>query len=396
MPGPWSRTVSSPSRSVTSTVRRRAVLGRVVEQVGDRAVEPAAHAVDDRRLQVGRRTARPGACRAARSTAAATSSSSRSASRLGDRLLLAREVDEVGDEQRQLLELGDHVRAQRARGRPAASPPRPEHLEVGAQRRQRRAQLVRRVGDELALRALGAVQRLEHRVERAREPRQLVVARRARSGASGRACGRRARRRRSARPPGLTAVRVASRASASAAATPSSTIAPSPSRSVAERGVDLVERPRDLQRAAVRRCASCRRAGGARRARRRRRTASRSPVATACSSLAGSSSSGRSPGGTSTRPPGATSCDEQHRPVERRGGLGARSSRSSARRRAPAPTARIGQRLARRAARRRSGRAARRARTSTSAPAASTTASATAAAQRERQAAAEAHGARRT
>ena len=41
IPGPWSRTVSSPSRSATSTVAaRRAPLRRVVEQVGDRAVEP--------------------------------------------------------------------------------------------------------------------------------------------------------------------------------------------------------------------------------------------------------------------------------------------------------------------------------------------------------------------
>ena len=43
-----------------------AVLGGVVEQVRDRAVEPAAHAVDDRRLEVASRTARPGAWRAAR------------------------------------------------------------------------------------------------------------------------------------------------------------------------------------------------------------------------------------------------------------------------------------------------------------------------------------------
>ena len=88
---------------------------------------------------------------------------------LGHRLLLACEVDQVGDEHGQLLELGDHVRAQPlvvARAEPGA----PEHLEVRAQRRQRRAQLVGGVGDQPALRALRLRQRREHGVEGAREP----------------------------------------------------------------------------------------------------------------------------------------------------------------------------------------------------------------------------------
>ena len=40
IPGPWSRTVSSPSRSATSTSRPAGSTCRVVEQVDDRALEP--------------------------------------------------------------------------------------------------------------------------------------------------------------------------------------------------------------------------------------------------------------------------------------------------------------------------------------------------------------------
>ena len=43
-----------------------------------------------------------------------------------------------------------------------------EHLDVRAQARERRAQLVRGVGDELALRPRRVLERLEHRVERRR------------------------------------------------------------------------------------------------------------------------------------------------------------------------------------------------------------------------------------
>ena len=54
MPGPWSRTVSSPPSSVTSTgCPGRAPLRRVVEQVRDRALEARRHADDGRRREVG-------------------------------------------------------------------------------------------------------------------------------------------------------------------------------------------------------------------------------------------------------------------------------------------------------------------------------------------------------
>ncbi len=51
-----------------------------------------------------------------------------------------------------------------------------ERLDVGAQRRQRGAQLVRGVGDQPPLRRLGALERLHHLVEARRQPPQLVVA----------------------------------------------------------------------------------------------------------------------------------------------------------------------------------------------------------------------------
>ena len=51
-----------------------------------------------------------------------------------------------------------------------------QHVEVGAQARQRRAQLVPGVLDESLLLGPGAVERLEHRPERRTEPADLVVA----------------------------------------------------------------------------------------------------------------------------------------------------------------------------------------------------------------------------
>ena len=136
----------------------------------------------DQRARARPRSAIAGAWRRARSTAAATSSSRRTSSALGVALLVARELDEVADQRGQLLELARTRSAAGARGRPRRRAAARQHLEVGAQRGQRRAQLVRRVGDELALRALRALERLEHRVERAREAGELVVALGARCG----------------------------------------------------------------------------------------------------------------------------------------------------------------------------------------------------------------------
>ena len=90
--------------------------------------------------------------------------------------VLAGELDEVADERGQLAQLRQQVLAQlrallgRQLGRAR------EQLDVGLHGRQRRAQLVRRVGDQLALRTARLGERVEHRVEAARQAGQLVVA----------------------------------------------------------------------------------------------------------------------------------------------------------------------------------------------------------------------------
>src|SRR5207248_5103908 len=79
-------------------------------------------------------------------------------------LLAACKLDQLGDQRRHLTELLDDVaqeplaltRWQRALAR--------EHLDVRAQARDRRSQLVRRVRDELPLRARRLLERSEHRV----------------------------------------------------------------------------------------------------------------------------------------------------------------------------------------------------------------------------------------
>ena len=76
----------------------------------------------------------------------------------------------------QLVELADDVGAQvgQVLGREPIGVL--EHLDVRAQARDRRAQLVARVGDEVALRRGRALERVERAVEAAREACQLVTA----------------------------------------------------------------------------------------------------------------------------------------------------------------------------------------------------------------------------
>ena len=90
-------------------------------------------------------------------------------------LTVAREVDEVADEHGELLELGARggERRRALLGRQVAGAG--EQLDVRPDRRQRRAQLVRCVGDELALGLLGGLERGQHRVERIRQAVQLVA-----------------------------------------------------------------------------------------------------------------------------------------------------------------------------------------------------------------------------
>ncbi len=197
------------TRTSTHPAGRR-VAGRVVEQVVDRTREPLARALDHDGLQL-------------RLEAHARRVAPRPRDGLGDeiveahvlalapRLVAARELDQVGDEHaelgRLLLDVLQQPRALVGRQRLGLG----QHLDVRAQAGDRRAQLVRGVGDELALGGDRALERVEHRVEVLGQLADLVVARRPRSGGRGprwRRCGapprspRRSARRRCARRDG--------------------------------------------------------------------------------------------------------------------------------------------------------------------------------------------------
>ena len=68
------------------------------------------------------------------------------------RLRPARQLDDVADQRRQLVELGDDVGAQARALLLGQAVGVLQHLDVGAQARDRRAQLVACVGDQVALR----------------------------------------------------------------------------------------------------------------------------------------------------------------------------------------------------------------------------------------------------
>ena len=177
MPGPRSRTVSSPSCSRTSTtppggLHLAALSSRFATARSRRAGTACTSAGSSAVCEPDGRRVPAGALDRGRDQPVEPHVLDRR--RLG--LLVAGELDEVADERAQLLELRDEVGAQAVAvlgvGRAAAR----QHLEVGAQRGERRPELVRGVGDELALGALTALERFEHRVERARQARELVLA----------------------------------------------------------------------------------------------------------------------------------------------------------------------------------------------------------------------------
>ena len=170
-----------PRRRAGSTSRRCRAGSR------PRARVVAGTPCDERLARGRRRNATPGRLRRARSTASAASRSSRTSS--GLRLRAARR----GRARPARRRAPSSRRAARPRRRAAArAPPAAasslacEHLDVRAQARQRRAQLVRGVGDELALRAARLLERGEHRVEARGEPAELVLGRRTRCAGRGR------------------------------------------------------------------------------------------------------------------------------------------------------------------------------------------------------------------
>ena len=155
IPGPWSRTATSPSRTADlDRAAGRAPLRGVVEQVRDRALDRGRDAVHDRLVEVGRERRRSGRFRRV-ALDGVRGDAGRAARPRGSlaRRLAARELDQLGDQRRHLAELLDDVASRRSRSSGRELVAAREHLDVRAQARQRRPQLVRRVGDELPLRA---------------------------------------------------------------------------------------------------------------------------------------------------------------------------------------------------------------------------------------------------
>ena len=104
-----------------------------------------------------------GARRRARSTASAGDLVKADIAERAARLRSAGELDDIADQRGQLVELLDHVGAQRRAILAGEQRLVAQQLQVRAKRGDRRAQLVRRVGDEVAL----GVDRALERVERA-------------------------------------------------------------------------------------------------------------------------------------------------------------------------------------------------------------------------------------
>ena len=256
----------SPGRGRARSARRRARptstappgglhLTRVVEQVRHRALDPLGLAAHDRRLgvELERRRRRPRA-RRARSTSAATISSSRTSSSrlaaLGARAP-ARPRRPPARSARRARSTMSARSASRSCGGQAVGVL--ERLDVRAQAGDRRAQLVAGVGHEVALGLDRALERVERRVEAAREPG-------------------RARRR---PPPPSAAERSGSRGELLGAAREARRSAPAPSRATsapsagAER--DARPRPRPAATSRTRRAGGRPRRAGARPAPRRGR-----------------------------------------------------------------------------------------------------------------------------
>ena len=135
-----------------------------------------------------------------------------------------RQLEEAGDQVAHLVRLALEVGEQLV----ALAGLQPllllQHFDVRLEARERRAQLVRRVGDEAALRLDRLLERREHRVERRAEAGELVPPTRI-GNALARIAGARDSLRGSREPPnGTRAARDTSAPAAAPAATPPATI----------------------------------------------------------------------------------------------------------------------------------------------------------------------------
>ena len=228
-----------------------APLARVVEQVRHRARDPVGLAADERRLEVGleRHRRRRLAARPVDDRLDELVEPDVVELRIGA-ALAARELDHVRDECGELVELGDDVGPKRRElvGRQPIG--LLERLDVRAQARDRRAQLVARVGDELALRLDGRSSAssvvLKLCASRASSSRPTTSIRSVTSGSAAIASVRRVKR-----AIGSSAVRATSAPSSAASAIPPTPTTTSATQHLVEHVVHLGERPRDLDRAVL-------------------------------------------------------------------------------------------------------------------------------------------------
>ncbi len=176
MPGPWSRTVTSPSRTVTSTVPPGGLhLAALSSRLPTARSSCAAGARHEGRRgvegegQAGRVQARPVDRPPHEGVQAQVLA-------LLAVLGPARQADDVAHQAAEVLELGGDV----AQQPPPLAGLEPvvvgQHLDVGPQGGERRAQLVGGVHDQPALALLGGLQGREHLVEGAGQARHLVAA----------------------------------------------------------------------------------------------------------------------------------------------------------------------------------------------------------------------------
>ena len=151
-----------------------AVLGGVVQQIGDRAGDPVPLAHDQGRLQRGRdHQLRRAAARAL--DRRGDDLVQADLPRLAAQLAAARQLHHVTDERGELVELLDDVAAQGLAIRGREQMLVAHELEVGADGGDRRAQLVRGVGHQVALRLHRALQRVEGAIEGLGQAGQLVA-----------------------------------------------------------------------------------------------------------------------------------------------------------------------------------------------------------------------------
>ena len=185
MPGPLSHTSSRAvpsSASTVTTIRepagvwRSALSSRARSTWRARVSSPSAWTLPSPstvRTSDPRRAATPRTSRAQSSAIAASSTSSRATATAAG--VEAREVEQVGRQLGEPIDLLAHRREEPVARRGVGVVLRCE-LEEAAERRERRAQLVRRVRDERPARILETTELDAHRVERAGEVGDLVAA----------------------------------------------------------------------------------------------------------------------------------------------------------------------------------------------------------------------------